>query len=122
MVFRFETFKEINKDRDAYRKRVQELRQFKSNHQLECENETNKRLNSEAIEFDTEANALKGNFKREKDNLLNELKQFKEDCYNEAYPLVKIQKEYDEKIKALNKEYSEALTRAKIIFFFNYTC
>lgn len=114
----FETFKEINKDRDAYRKRVQELRQFKSNHQLECENETNKRLNSEAIEFDTEANALKGNFKREKDNLLNELKQFKEDCYNEAYPLVKIQKEYDEKIKALNKEYSEALTRAKIIFFF----
>ncbi len=114
----FNNFKEINKDRDAYRKRVQELRQFKSNHQLELQNEMNKRLNAEAIEYDTEMNALKGNFKREKEALLNSLKQFKEDCYNEAYPEVKIEKAFKENMKALQKEYSEALNRAKIIFFF----
>ena len=69
----FHAFKEINKDRDAYSKRVQELRQFKENHKLERQNELNKRLNAEAINFETEANALKGNFKREKENALNEL-------------------------------------------------
>ena len=31
----FNAFKEINKDREAYRKRVQELRRFKANNQLE---------------------------------------------------------------------------------------
>ena len=67
----FSIFKQINKDRDAYNKRVQELKQFKSNHKLEKENELNKRLNAEAINFETEANALKGNFKREKENAIN---------------------------------------------------
>lgn len=114
----FNSFKAINKDRDAYRKRALELRQFKSNHQLELQNEMNKRLNAEAIEYDTEMNALKGNFKREKEGLLNELKQFKADCYNEAYPNLLIEKTFKQNMKALQKEYSEALQRAKIIFFF----
>lgn len=114
----FNAFKEINKDREAYRKRVQELRRFKANNQLECDNEINKRLNAEAIEFDTEANALKGNFKRQKDMLLKSFETFKEECYNEAYPTAKIEKEFQANMKVLQKEYSEALTRAKIIFFF----
>ena len=114
----FNSFKQINKDRDAYNKRVQELKQFKANHKLERQNELNKRLNAEAIEYETEVNALKGNFKREKENALNELKKFKNDCYNEAYPVKKINKEYKNTIKALRKEYGEALMHAKIIFFF----
>ena len=114
----FNSFKQINKDRDAYNKRVQELKQFKANHKLERENELNKRLNAEAINFETEANALKGNFKREKENALNELKKFKNDCYNEAYPVKKLDKEYKNTVLALRKEYGEALMHAKIIFFF----
>ena len=114
----FIAFKEINKDRDAYNKRVQELRQFKENHKLERQNELNKRLNSEAINYDTDSNALKGNFKREKENLLNSLKQFKVDCMHEAYPAKKITSEFNQKTKELRKEYSEALMHAKIIFFF----
>ncbi len=114
----FNAFKEINKDRDAYNKRVQELRQFKENHKLERQNELNKRLNSEAINYDTDSNALKGNFKREKENLLNSLKQFKAECIDEANPVKKINKDYDKKIAELRKEYSEALMHAKIIFFF----
>ena len=114
----FNSFKQINKDRDAYNKRVQELKQFKANHKLERENELNKRLNAEAINFETEANALKGNFKREKENALNELKKFKNDCYNEAYPIKKLEKEYKNTVLALRKEYGEALMHAKIIFFF----
>ena len=114
----FKIFKHINKDRDAYNKRVQELKQFKSNHKLERENELNKRLNAEAINYETEVNALKGNFKREKENALNELKKFKNDCYNEAYPVKKINKEYKNTVLALRQEYGEALMHAKIIFFF----
>lgn len=114
----FNVFKEINKDRDAYNKRVQELRQFKENHKLERQNELNKRLNSEAINYDTDTNALKGNFKREKNNLLNSLKEFKTKCTNEAYPIRKINQDYDKKINDLRKEYSQALMHAKIIFFF----
>ena len=114
----FESFKQINKDRDAYSKRVQELKQFKANHKLERQNELNKRLNAEAIEYETNVNALKGNFKREKDTLLNELKEFKQACKDEAYPVKKIQNEYKKNYKALQKEYSNALMHAKIIFFF----
>ena len=114
----FESFKQINKDRDAYSKRVQELKQFKANHKLERQNELNKRLNAEAIEYETNINALKGNFKREKDTILNELKEFKQACKDAAYPAKKIEKEYKVNMKALQKEYSEALMHAKIIFFF----
>ena len=113
----FNIFKKINKDRDAYNKRVQELKQFKENHKLERQNELNKRLNAEAISYETEVNALKGNFNREKENSLNVLKKFKNDCYDEAYPVKKIEKEYINTIKALRKEYGEALMHAKIIFF-----
>ena len=114
----FNIFKQINKDRDAYNKRVQELKQFKSNHKLERQNELNKRLNAEAISYETEVNALKGNFKREKENALNELKKFKNECYDEAYPIKKLNKDYNNTIKALRTEYGEALMHAKIIFFF----
>ena len=113
----FNIFKQINKDRDAYNKRVQELKQFKSNHKLERQNELNKRLNAEAISYETEVNALKGNFKREKENALNELKKFKNDCYDEAYPVKKINNDYTNTVKALRTEYGEALMHAKIIFF-----
>ena len=114
----FNVFKEINKDRGAYNKRVQELKQFKSNHKLERQNELNKRLNSEAINYETEVNALNGNFKREVETLKNGLKQFKEDCYKEAYPLRYIEKEYKDNMDSLRKEYSEKLMHAGIIFFF----
>ena len=114
----FNIFKQINKDKDAYNKRVQELKQFKANHKLEKQNEQNKRLNAEAINYETEVNALKGNFKREKENALNELKKFKKDCYDEAYPIKKLNKEYNDTVLALRKEYGEALMHAKIIFFF----
>ena len=42
-------------------------------------------------QYETNVNALKGNFKREKDNLLNELKEFKQACKDESYPVKKIQ-------------------------------
>ena len=114
----FASFKAINKDRDAYNKRVQELKQFKANHKLERQNELNKRLNAEAIEYETNVNALKGNFKREKETILNEIKELKQACKDEAYPAKKIEKDYAKNMKALQKEYSEALMHANIIFFF----
>ena len=114
----FNAFKEINKERDAYRNRLEELHQFKINHKLELQNELNKRINLEAISYETEMNALKGNFKRSRDSLLKEYNELKENCYNEAYPVKKLTKEFKAEFKKLNKAYQEEMMRANIIFFF----
>ncbi len=114
----FNAFKEINKERDAYRNRLEELRQFKMNHKLELQNELNKRINLEAVSYETEVNALKGNFKRNKDSLLKEYNELKEACYNEAYPIKKLTKEFNVEFKKLKKAYQEEMMRANIIFFF----
>lgn len=114
----FNAFKEINKERDAYRNRLEELRQFKMNHKLELQNELNKRINLEAVSYESEMNSLKGNFKRNKDALLKEYNELREDCYNEAYPVKKLTKDFKEEFKKLNKNYQEEMMRANIIFFF----
>lgn len=114
----FNAFKEINKERDAYRNRLEELRQFKMNHKLELQNELNKRINLEAVSYESEMNSLKGNFKRNKDALLKEYNELKEDCYNKAYPVKKLTKDFKEEFKKLNKNYQEEMMRANIIFFF----
>lgn len=114
----FNAFKEINKERDAYRNRLEGLHQFKINHKLELQNELNKRINLEAISYETEMNALKGNFKRSRDSLLKEYNELKENCYNEAYPVKKLTKEFKAEFKKLNKAYQEEMMRANIIFFF----
>ncbi len=114
----FNAFKEINKERDAYRNRLEELHQFKMNHKLELQNELNKRINLEAVSYETEVNALKGNFKRNKDALVKEYNDLKEQCYNEAYPVKKLTKEFKQEYKKINKAYQEEMMRANIIFFF----
>ena len=63
-------------------------------------------------------NALKGNFKRSRDSLLKEYNELKENCYNEAYPVKKLTKEFKAEFKKLNKAYQEEMMRANIIFFF----
>ena len=114
----FEAFKQINKDRDAYTKRLEELRSFKATHKLERDNEINKKLNLEAIRYETEMNALKGNVKREKEALNKELQALVKACANEANPAKKLTKEYKEELRRLTKEYNEKLAYAKILFFF----
>ena len=66
----FEQFVAINKDRDAYRRRNQELQNFKATFNIEKNNELEKRLNLEAVRHESEVNAVKGVFKREKEMLL----------------------------------------------------
>ncbi|MCH5172445.1 MAG: sn-glycerol-3-phosphate ABC transporter ATP-binding protein UgpC [Erysipelotrichales bacterium] len=114
----FENFKKINKDRDAYRKRAAEIRVFKENFKLEKKNELDKRLNLEAMRFETELNTLKGSYKRNKNNLKKEYKDFVAKCYNDAHPVEVLTKAFNKEAKALNAEYQHQLDLANVIFFF----
>ena len=114
----FNAFKAVNKDREVYARRLEELKEFKANHKLEKQNEISKRLNLEAIRHETEVNNLKGALKREKDNLTRDLKSLVTKCNNEANPIKALAKEYKTNVEALNKEYEEKLNYAKILFFF----
>lgn len=114
----FEQFKLINKDKDAYRKRNQELREFKSTIGIEKKNELDKRINLEAVSYESDLNALKGTFKRTVDGLKKDHKDLVRKCKDEAYPVKALTKEYKKDIKALNLEYQNKLNLANIIFFF----
>ena len=114
----FEEFKAINKDRDAYRKRSQELQNFKATFGIEKNNELDKRINLEAIRYESEVNAIKGNVKREKELLTKELEALAKKCAYEANPVPTLTKEYKKAVKKVKAEYEEAYTHANILFFF----
>ena len=114
----FEEFKAINKDRDAYRKRSQELQNFKATFGIEKNNELDKRINLEAIRYESEVNAIKGNVKREKELLTKELESLAKKCSYESNPIPTLTKEYKTELKKVNAEYEEAYTHANILFFF----
>ena len=114
----FEEFKAINKDRDAYRKRSQELQNFKATFGIEKNNELDKRINLEAIRYESEVNAIKGNVKREKELLTKELESLAKKCAYEANPVPTLTKAYKAELKKVNAEYEEAYTHANILFFF----
>lgn len=114
----FETFKAMNKDKDAYRKRAQEIRDFKSNFGLERKNELDKQINLEAIRYESDLNALKGTYSRTVDGLKKDYKDFVNQCYDEAYPLKSLTKNYKANLKELKKQYQFDKNLASIIFFF----
>lgn len=114
----FEQFKLINKDKDAFRKRNQELREFKATIGIEKKNELDKRINLEAVSFESDLNALKGTYKRTVDGLKKDHKDLVDRCKDEAYPLKALSKQYKKDVKALKAEYQTKLNLANIIFFF----
>ncbi|MDE7100482.1 MAG: hypothetical protein K2O05_01350, partial [Anaeroplasmataceae bacterium] len=114
----FEKFKAMNKDKDTYRKRAQEIRVFKANFVLEKKNELSKQINLEAVRHESALNELKGVYKRTLDTLKKEYKDYELACYNEAYPAKQLTKEYKQALKQLTKDYEKAKNFAKIIFFF----
>ena len=114
----FESFKRINKDKDAYRKRASEIRTFKSNFKLEKKNELEKQINLEALRYESDVNAIKGSHIREIASLKQELNDFVAKCNNEAYPLKVLTKQYNKDVKDINKQYKDEYNRAALIFFF----
>ena len=114
----FEQFKAINKDRDAYRRRNQELQNFKATFSIEKNNELEKRLNLEAVRYESEVNAIKGEFKREKEMLLKEVDALQSKCIYEAYPVQNLTKKFNKEQKDIKMKYEEEYTHANILFFF----
>jgi multiple sugar transport system ATP-binding protein len=114
----FMDFKAINKDHDAYRKRAQDHHDFNSNFNLEKHNELDKRLNLEAIRFETEVNSLKGNLKRNKEAANKKYNDVVATCNDKAYPFKRIKKELNQKYKDTLKAFNEEKMHAGIIFFF----
>jgi multiple sugar transport system ATP-binding protein len=97
----FEAFKTINKDRDAFRKRNQELQSFKATFTIEKNNELEKRINLEAVRYESEVNAAKGHFKREKEFLTKELEVLENKCKYESNPIKDLTKNYKEQRKKI---------------------
>ncbi len=114
----FAAFKAMNKDKDAYRKRAQEIREFKSNFVLEKKNELDKQINLEAVRYESELNSAKSVYKRTVESLKKEYNDFVAQCDDAAYPQKKLQKEYKTQLKKLEKEYQHEKNLAGIIFFF----
>lgn len=117
-IHSFETFKQINKDRDAYRKRAQDFHEFKANHVIEKQNEIEKQINLEAVRHESEVNTLKGNFKRTRDGLKKQFKDLERQYRDEAYPLKALKRQYDIACKEIHRKFEEESIRANIIFFF----
>ena len=114
----FETFKAMNKDKDAYRKRAQEIREFKANFGLEKKNELEKQINLEAIRYESDLNALKGTYKRTVEGLKKDYQDFVAACNVQAYPLKDLAKEYKKANTECKKQYQLEKNLASIIFFF----
>ena len=114
----FEAFKAINKDRDVYRKRLEEINEFKANHKLERKNELDKRINLEAVRYESDLNAVNGTFKRTVENLKKNYKALVQQCKDEANPVQALTKEYNNKVKELTQKYQNDINLANIIFFF----
>ena len=114
----FENFKAINKDRDVYRRKMYEIREFKQNHKLEKQNELDKRINLEAVQYESDVNARKGVYSRSLEALKKELQDFIDERNKESYPVKYLKEEYNKQMKAIKKEYTHKLNLANIIFFF----
>ena len=114
----FEQFVAINKDRDAYRRRNQELQNFKATFNIEKNNELEKRLNLEAVRHESEVNAVKGVFKREKEMLLKEVDALKSKYQYEANPVQHLTKDFNKEYRAIMDNYEKDYTHASILFFF----
>ena len=114
----FETFKQINKDKDAYRKRAIEFRDFKSNFALERKNEVEKKLNACAIDRDTELSTIKGEYKRQVRDLKKEYNELVLACDKENNPQKYIDKDYKAELAKLTEQYKMEKTLAGILFFF----
>lgn len=113
----FENFKKINKDKDAYRRRNQEIREFKANFGLEKKNELEKQINLESIRYESDLNALKGIYKRTVEGIKKDYKDFINSCNAESNPLKVLTKNYKKQVKEIRKEYQQERTLAEIIFF-----
>jgi multiple sugar transport system ATP-binding protein len=114
----FETFKLINKDRDVYRKRLEEINEFKANHKLERMNELDKRINLEAVRYESDLNAINGTYKRTVENLKKNYKALVQQCKDESNPIQALTKAYNANVKTLNSNYQNEINLANIIFFF----
>ena len=84
------------------------------------QSEIERRMNSLDFDKETELNGLKAHYSQfvalSKDKMKEEEKLFKQECY----PLETVSKEYEKKTKEFDKEESNALRRAELLFFFKY--
>ncbi len=114
----FNLFKQINKDKDVYRKRLQELNEFKANQKLERKNELEKQANLEVVRYESENNAIKGAYKRKVAEIKNKYKELVNKCNALAYPTKVLTREYKNNLKEINANYQKEINLANIIFFF----
>ena len=114
----YKLFLSINKDKDVYRKRKQEHADFKESFPKEKENDINRALDGQSLIFETKLNEIKAPYKREKKNLISNLKNLKKKIVYENNEISCLNKEKEFELKKLSKEEKADLIKAKQIFFF----
>ncbi len=113
----YKHFLQVNKDKDVYYKRKTEHQEFKENFPKQRENDINRALDTESINYESIINAIKANYKREKKVLKNNLKNEKINLTMEYNILKVLEKKEKEELSNLERERKTALLKAKQIFF-----
>ena len=114
----YKLFLSANKDKDVYRKRKAEHQEFKENFPKERENDLNKALDAESLNYETVLNSIKSPYKREKKVAIKNLKALKKKIDRENNEVSYLGKERENELKVLEKSKKVDLAKAKQIFFF----
>jgi multiple sugar transport system ATP-binding protein len=119
-VAEYKAFKANNKDKDALKRRSDEYHIFMDNFETDKQNTLNLAINGITMEYESQVSAVKANAHRQTDLLRKEMKDGKEKTERAENPTKFLDKEYSAKFKALEDEKEEAVTRAGLVFFFEF--
>lgn len=116
----YKEFKENNNDKETLKRRSDEYHLFKDNYQTDKENTLTYKLNLLTLKQEAELSSLKSAFKRKIELLKKEIHDKKKEVRKLSHPLRNLEKDHQQKIKALESEKEKAMQRASLIFFFRF--
>ena len=107
-----------NKDRDVIILRKADHTLFKENLPKEKANDLENKLNAEGFDFDAKKSAITGAYKRELNNIRNNLKEETKKFERENNLVNVLTKEHEAKLKELNAKKVSEVNKAGLLFFF----
>ena len=113
----YEEFLKENKDKDAIAQKKQEHSLFKQNFKKDRDNDIDRLLATEQLKHDGLVGDIKGNFKRNKNEIKYTLKGKKEELKAAVDPIGTATKAHKAEMAKLIKEENEAINRVGLVFF-----
>ena len=113
----YEEFLKENKDKDAIAQKKQEHSLFKQNFKKDRDNDIDRLLATEQLKHDGLVGDIKGNYKRNKNEIKYTLKGKKEELKAAIDPIGTATKAHKAEMAKLIKEENEAINRVGLVFF-----